>query len=121
MDQREFEYWQAVTSGSEYRWVEDAITRLNGNGALYYSGGEDGIYMRLSPDGKLTAGTYSGAILHIGEALFQRKSEHQYDSFDEAFQAACQLGGAQFLADMFSDGFEQSTPKEEINGMDMTM
>lgn len=102
MTQREFEYWQAVTAESTRRWVEDSITRLNGNGALYYTGGKDGIYMSLSPDGKLMVGTYEGAIPHIGEAMFKRGAEHQYADFNSAFEAACQLGGKQFLVDMFS-------------------
>lgn len=102
MEKQEFEYWQAVTQSSVHRWVEDAITRLNGGGALYYKGGEDGSFMRLSADGKLTVGTYEGAYPHIGEAFFMQQSEHQYDSFDEAFKAACQLGGTDFMADAFS-------------------
>lgn len=48
MDQREFEHWQAVTSSSRHMWVEDAVTRMNGRGCLYYSGGESGIYMRIT-------------------------------------------------------------------------
>ena len=102
MTQHEFEYWQAVTQSSKYQWVEDRITRLNGNGALYYTGGEDGLYMRLSPDGKLTVGTYEDAFPHIGEAMFRREAEHQQPDFSSAFEAACKLGGKQFLADMFS-------------------
>jgi len=102
MTQCEFEYWQAITDSSTHKWVEDNITRLNGNGALYYTGGKDGIYMRLSPDGKLTVGTYEDAIPHIGEAVFKRGAEHQYADFNGSFEAACQLGGKQFLVDMFS-------------------
>lgn len=71
MDQREFEHWQAVTSGSRHMWVEDAVTRMNGRGCLYYSGGESGIYMRITQDGMLQVGNYEGAIPHIGEALFR--------------------------------------------------
>ncbi len=52
-------------------WVEDAVSRLNGRGCLYYSGGESGIYMRITPDGTLQVGNYEGAIPHIGEALFK--------------------------------------------------
>ena len=33
MTQHEFEYWQAVTESSAHKWVEDRVTRLNGNGA----------------------------------------------------------------------------------------
>ena len=102
MTQSEFEYWQAITESSAHKWVEDNITRLNGNGALYYTGGKDGIYMRLSPDGKLMVGTYEDAIPHIGEAVFKRGAEHQYADFNSAFEAACQLGGKQFLVDLFS-------------------
>lgn len=38
MDQREFEHWQAVTSSSQYMWVEDAVTRLNGLPLLHRRG-----------------------------------------------------------------------------------
>ena len=41
MTKKELEQWQAVTDSSQYRWVEDRITRLNGRGALYYTGGQD--------------------------------------------------------------------------------
>ena len=39
MTKKELEQWQAVTNSSQYRWVEDRITRLNGRGTLYYTGG----------------------------------------------------------------------------------
>lgn len=125
MTQREFEYMQAITESSVHKWVEDNITRLNGNGALYYTGGEDGRYMRLSSDGKLTVGTYEGAIPHIGEAMFRREAEHQYADFNAAFEAACKLGGKQFLVDMFSQDDVAQTliePDEpEPNSFEMTM
>ena len=125
MTQREFEYWQAITESSVHKWVEDNITRLNGNGARYYTGGEDGRYMRLSSDGKLTVGTYEGAIPHIGEAMFRRGAEHQYPDFNSAFEAACKLGGKHFLVDMFSQDEAAQTlvePDEpEPNSYEMTM
>lgn len=102
MDTREFEHWQAVTSSSRYMWVEDAVTRLNGKGCLYYCGGESGVYMRATQDGLLQVGSYEGAIPHIGEALFKPKAEKECGSFNDAFQLACELGGKKFLADMFS-------------------
>ncbi|MDD3778434.1 MAG: hypothetical protein PHU76_01820 [Synergistaceae bacterium] len=125
MTQNEFDYWQSVMQSSKYRWVEDSITRLNGNGGLYYTGGEDGCYMRLSPDGKLTVGTYEGAFPHIGEALFTRQAEHQYPDFNAAFEAACQLGGKQFLIDLFSqNGVGQPLAQQdepEQNSFEMKM
>ena len=125
MTQLEFEYLQAITKSSVHKWVEDNITRLNGNGALYYTGGEDGRYMRLSSDGKLTVGTYEGAIPHIGEALFRCEAEHQYADFNTAFEVACKLGGKQFLVDMFSQDDVAQTliePDEpEPNSFEMTM
>ena len=74
MDKTEFERWQAVTGSSQYRWVEDTVTRLNGQ----------------------------GAFPHIGEACFISKAEHKFKDFNEGFQYACQLGGIKFLADLFS-------------------
>ncbi len=44
---------------------------------------------------------YEGAIPHIGEAFFMPRIDKQYKDFNEAFTAAVQLGGKQFLVDMF--------------------
>lgn len=103
MTAKEFKYWQAVTESSRHSWREDSVTRLNGQGALYYTGGESGIFMRVTADGELTVGTYEGAIPHIGEACFSKKAEHKCRDFNEGFQYVCQLGGIKFLADLFSN------------------
>ena len=99
----ELKQWMAVTENSRYHWTEDEITRRNGRGALYYFGGEDGVYIRIQPEGELSVGTYEGALPHIGEAIFTRKAVMDCGSFDQAFQKAVELGGARFLRDMFSD------------------
>ena len=95
--------WLAVTESSRYRWVEDDIYRLNGRGAMYYTGGEDGVYMRIQQDGKLEAGNYEGAFPHIGEAMFKPVVTKQFDSFSEAYKSAMEAGGKQFMVDMFSN------------------
>lgn len=103
MTQQEFEQWQAVTESSQYQWVEDEPTRLNDRGALYYIGGESGLYMWITKEGRLMMGTYEDAIPHIGEATFSIKAEHQCKDFNEGFEYACRLGGANFLRDLFSN------------------
>ena len=102
MTRQEYERWQAVTQSSQFRWTEDEIYRLNGRGALYYYGGEDGIYVRIQKDGKLEAGNYEGAIPHIGEAVFKPAVQRQCQDYSEAFTLAMEAGGKQFLVDMFS-------------------
>ena len=102
MTEAEMRQWLAVTENSQYQWTEDEVTRLNGRGALYYFGGEDGIYIRIQPKGELSVGTYEGAFPHIGEALFTRKAVLACGGFDQALQKAMELGGQQFLQDMFS-------------------
>ena len=102
MTDLELKQWMAVTEHSRYHWTQNEITRLNGRGALYYLGGEDGVYMRLQPDGELSVGTYEGAFPHIGEACFTRKAAFACGTFDKALQKAIELGGRQFLRDMFS-------------------
>ncbi|MDD3229977.1 MAG: hypothetical protein PHE09_12280 [Oscillospiraceae bacterium] len=130
MDQKEWEHWQAVTASSTHKWVEDAIFRLNDRGAMYYTGGEDGIYMRIKKDGMLELGTYEGALPHIGEASFTVKAQKKYPDFNEAFQTACELGGKKFLMDMFSadqipqelissDNDQGHAPCHEPNGITM--
>ena len=107
MTDTELKQWLAVTANSQYQWTEDEVTRLNGRGALYYFGGEDGVYIRVQPDGELSVGTYEGAFPHIGEALFTRKAVLACDGFDQAPQKVMELGGQQFLQDMFSAKPEQ--------------
>ena len=102
MTAAEMRQWLAVTENSRYQWIEDEVTRLNGCGALYYFGGEDGVYIRIQPEGELSVGTYEGAFPHIGEALFTRKSVMDCGDFNHAFQKAVALGGQRFLRDMFS-------------------
>ena len=102
MTDQELQQWLAVTENSRYQWTEDEITRRNGRGALYYFGGENGVYIQVQPDGELSLGTYEGAFPHIGEALFTRKAVLAFDGFDQALQKAMELGGQKFLQDMFS-------------------
>jgi len=111
-----FAAWLAVTESSRYKWVEDEIYRLNGRGAMYYFGGEDGVYMRIQNDGKLEAGKYEGAIPHIGEAMFTVAAVRQFNSFSEAYKAAMEAGGKQFMVDMFSGNERQ--PLVEVTGKD---
>ena len=64
--------------------------------------------MRIGTDGMLRAGTYEGAIPHIGEALFTVKAEKKFDSWNEAFQQALEAGGVQFFnGHTFDDRAEQ--------------
>lgn len=125
MDQKEWENWLAVTSSSVYKWVEDRIFYLNGRGTMYYTGGEDGVYMKISNDGTLEIGTYEGALPHIGEAFFVVKKEETYPDFNEAFQMACQIGGIKFLMDLLStDQVSQNTigdDSSQENGFFMKM
>ena len=102
MNHEEFACWQAVTASSTGRWVEDAVTSQNGKGNLFYIGGEEGVYMRIYPDGRLSVGTYEYAFPHIGEAVFTAKVERHFANVEEAFQTAVQLGGKKFMTDLLS-------------------
>ena len=102
MTDLELKQWMAVTENSRYKWTQDEVTRLNDRGALYYLGGEDGVDIRIQPDGELSVGAYEGAFPHIGEACFTRKAVFTCGAFDKALQKAVELGGRQFLQNMFS-------------------
>jgi len=102
MTKDEFAYWQSRIENSRFQWTEDAIFRLNGRGAFYYTGGEDGIYIKIHKDGLVEAGTYEGAFPHIGEAIFTVNAERQCKDYSAAFAAAMEAGGKKFLLDMFS-------------------
>lgn len=119
MTKDELAYWQSRIENSRFQWTEDEIFRLNGRGAFYYHGGEDGIYIKIHKDGKVEAGTYEGAFPHIGEALFHVKAERQCVDYNEAFAAAMSAGGKQFLLDMFSpDAVPPPAPTEKPSVMD---
>lgn len=102
MDQDELQFWREKTASSADRWMEDEIKRLNGDGCLFYRGGENGQFIRISKENELTIGTYEGAFPHIGEAEFTIRYSKQYTNINEAFEAACQYGGTDFLTDLFS-------------------
>jgi len=112
--ERSFAAWMAVTESSRNKWVEDEIYQLNGRGAMYYKGGEDGVYMRIHKDGTLEAGNYEGAIPHIGEAIFKPVVTKHLASFSEAYKTAMEAGGKQFMVDMFSGSEPQ--PLVQITG-----
>ncbi len=122
MDQREWESWQSVTASSVHKWVEDEIFRLNGRGAMYYTGGEDGSYMKITNDGMLELGIYEGALPHIGEAFFTVKGQKKYRDFNNAFQTACQIGGKKFLMDLFSsDQIPQDVRRIDSSQIDLSI
>ena len=122
MTDQELERWLAVTANSQYQWTEDDVTRLNGRGALYYLGGEDGVYLRIQPEGTISIGTYEGAYPHIGEALFTPKAVQDCGDYNQALQTAMRLGGQKFLQDMFTASPSQEplrVPKAPDMGMSM--
>jgi len=105
MTKDELAYWQSRIENSRFKWTEDEIFRLNGRGAFYYTGGEDGIYIKVHKDGRLEAGTYEGAFPHIGEAFFTVRANRQCKDYNEAFTSAMEAGGTKLLRDMFSADF----------------
>lgn len=122
MTDLELKHWLAVTQNSRYQWTEDEVTRQNGRGALFYFGGEDGIYIRIQLEGELSLGSYEGAFPHMGEARFHPKAATQYSDFNEAFEKAVNLGGPKFLQDIFSGKPPQLLyESSESPSMEMTM
>jgi hypothetical protein len=115
MDKQEFAAWQAITERSRFHWIEDEVYRLNGRGAMYYIGGEDGTYLRIGSDGLLDVGTYIGAVPHIGEALFRSVRREQFECYADAFAAAIRLGDKRFLVEMFS-GSRSETNRDMCQG-----
>ena len=119
MDQKEWESWQIVTASSVHKWVEDEIFRLNGRGVMYYTGGKDGSYMKITNDGMLELGIYEGALPNIGEAFFTVKVQRKYPLYNNAFQTACKIGGKKFLIDLFSsDQIPQDASQIDSSQMD---
>lgn len=64
--------WMRITEESRRRWILDAV-HCTSEDALYYKGGEDGVYIRMTTRTCVEIGLYEGAVPHIGEALFTPK------------------------------------------------
>jgi len=119
MTNDEFAYWQSRIENSRFQWTEDSIFRLNGHGAFYYYGGEEGIYIKIHKDGLVEAGTYKDAFPHIGDASYFVKAERQCADYNEAFKVAMEAGGKKFLLDMFSaDAVPPPVPTEKPSVME---
>jgi len=107
----DFKRWQEITQSSGGSWIEDHVTRLNGNGAHFYKGDVDGHFMRITPAGELMVSTYEDAIPHIAKAFFTVQARRDCGIFDEALKAACDVGGIDFMTDMLmSSPLEQDEP-----------
>lgn len=113
MTKEEFAYWQSRIENSRFKWTEDEIFRLNGRGAFYYHGGENGIYIEIQKDGMIEAGTYTDAFPHIGKAFFTVEVKRQCKDYNEAFTIAMEAGGKKFLLDMFSPDFVPTPAADE--------
>lgn len=94
MTREELAAWKAVTASSCSRWCVDLTTLLNRGELLVYTGGEDGVYVRIGATGTATTGVYSGAYPHIGEALFREQYSRTFPSRDAAVaEISVRLGG----------------------------
>lgn len=99
MTAEEFKAWTEETASSKYHWKSDPIQASLGR-YLFYMGGQDGKFIEIDRDGKVTVGTYEGAIPHIGEACFFVKFTKQFESKEKALQRVLECGGIKFLLDV---------------------
>lgn len=100
MNAQEFAAWTRYTKGSEFSWRLDECARHNLGVLLLCKGGEDGCFVRIERDGKTEAGTYEGAIPHIGEALFKTTFRKTFPNQDDAFARVAECYGTGFLLDL---------------------
>jgi hypothetical protein len=104
MTPQEYQEWLKETQRSENRWQLDPIHTDTKLGTLFaYTGGVNGNYVWVAAS-KVTIGTYSGAIPHIGEAEFKIAYEsREYANNAEASKAAFEGMGVKFLLDLISE------------------
>ena len=70
MNKQEFAAWQRVTKESETTWIFDYVQWKNHHNALWYLGGQDGVFISVDHDGTAMIGNYEGAIPCITDAMF---------------------------------------------------
>jgi hypothetical protein len=98
MTAQEFKAWTEETARSLYHWQSDPVSESRGE-FLFYIGGEDGHFIQIMDTGKLLAGTYEGAMPHIGEALFKPTMVRDFPDVNSALQRVIECGGREFLFD----------------------
>jgi len=126
MTKAEFNAWTEETKFSERNWRRDHITGDNSKlyaehpewfkgkvkpveRELLYKGGENGVYIEIMGDGTVSVGEYTGAIPHIGEALFTPKHSNKpmyhgkpAETLNEGFTAITERLGIGFLISLFT-------------------
>lgn len=91
MTKKEFEAWQEETAKSKDSWQVDKI-HCSLADALLYKGGENGRYIHLHYS-LVECGTYTGAIPHVGNALFSIEVSHNFGNVSEAWATVSELVG----------------------------
>jgi hypothetical protein len=99
MTKAEFEAWKAETERSTYAWRMDMLRYHNGKSLFFYIGGNTGRFVQISADGHALIGHYSGAIPHIGDALFYIDHERQFPDQHSALVALSNRLGPKFATD----------------------
>ena len=98
-----FAVWKTMTEQNTEQWREDKRYRQKRDGALFYIGGEQGQYMRITNDGTLAVGTYELARPGIEDAVLLSRAVRQYGSYEQAFLSASNLAGQRFMVDIFNE------------------
>ncbi len=84
-----YQAWTKYLKSRKGQWTTDQIHNgKDGRDLLCYLPNRDdetsGSFIQAGLDGKLVAGTYEGAVPHIGEAAFKALWTHQAASFRHA-------------------------------------
>lgn len=85
----EFKQWLSYMKCRAARWTVDLIhDGHSGRDLLCFITDESdttmGVYVHVHVNGLMQAGTFTGALPHIGEAMFTVKWECKFDDFDVA-------------------------------------
>ncbi|MDR1210136.1 MAG: DUF3849 domain-containing protein [Clostridiales bacterium] len=95
--------WREADDAIDAPWREDARYREHKDGALFYKGGENGQYLRVSSNGTITVGRYAHAKPGIEDAVLTAGISQQLPSYDHALLLAAHLGGERFRSDLFGE------------------
>ena len=100
MDGKELIAWLEATECSEDHWKEEVTFLENGHELLFYIGDEDGEYIKIYNDGKLSLGTYEGADPSIDTAKFTEAHCEQWSDLLFAYIRAAEIAGSKFQQDV---------------------
>jgi len=91
--------WHKEAQAIDSVWREDVRFRRANDGALFYRGNDEGVYVRIDKDGTAYFGRYENASEGIEQAILSTNGKERFGYFEQALVAVFSICGRSFQRD----------------------